>query len=1111
MFKKTPLKRVLYPRALTQVMAGVFAVVSILSGTLLFHSSQALAANATNNTVNFQARLQTAAGSIVPDGYYNVQFKLYDGDTAGGPAGIGTGYAGTNLWTETWYDSNGTTAGNDNRVRVQNGYLTVSLGSQTAFPNTINWDQNLWITMNIGGTTQTATPTWDGEMNPRLKLTAVPYAFRAGQLAQFNSGTGFTATLGMLQPTGGNQTFQVADQGAAGTYSICVQGSTTANGGCAPTTGGSGYIQNQNAAQQTANFWLSGTGRADTALQAPLLDTSTAALLGLGNTNATAINIGRSSGTTNITTTIYGTTVLQNNGDSATAFQVLTHGGLTVLGVDTSGFKVIINDTVQTGNTSVASTPSNNLTLMSGNATGTTSNSGDVRIDTGTATGTTGIIKIGDTNASGIILGRSGLGVAIPSSSSLTIGTSSANDGGIIFKNATNANTLTLQSGATSSNLTLTMPVADGVNGNCLQTDGSGHLAFGSCTNAPGSSAADVSLDNLSAVALNTSLLPGTAGAIDLGSSTKSFGNLYLAGTSTTPASNYFEITGVATGARTITLPDATGTVCLSSGNCSAGTSTLQGAYGNSAGGSTPEIKVDATRGGVDIQDADTTISANLFNVRSSNSGGLGSSIFNVYSGGSVGINMGLNTTPSADLTFGEGTNRTINVLNRTSNAAGNSLTIQGGSAGAGANAMAGGSLLLQGGNAAGTTGNTNGGDVQIFGGTPVNSGVAGNVILAYDGSGARGRVGIGKNNPGYMVDVAGDVNISSGSSFRINGTPICTSSGCSVSSGSSSYIQNNTSQQLGANFNIDGTGIAATLQAANFDTAAAGTMGIGMTNATTINIGTNNIGHTIAIGTGTAIQGITIGSTNSTSATTIQGGTGNINLVTNSASAGTIVKTSTNSQTAFVVQNASNLGLLSVDTANTKVVVGNGANTITLNPTFDTANGMYGGTARPLKKIVLSPEYPSAILDAANDGVCATANSGSMTSGFTGVATPSAIQNYYKWTTSNAASQCYDVVVRIPVPNDFSAWSSAPTISGLSSDGTAGLNVEIRDTTGTVDSSNYTALPLGTNTWTTTTLGGLTGTYTAGGTMTVRIRMSAINNDYAMAGQITLPYYAKF
>jgi microcystin-dependent protein len=64
-------------------------------------------------------------------------------------------------------------------------------------------------------------------------------------------------------------------------------------------------------------------------------------------------------------------------------------------------------------------------------------------------------------------------------------------------------------------------------------------------------------------------------------------------------------------------------------------------------------------------------------------------------------------------------------------------------------------------------------------------------------------RIGIGIT-PGYTLDVAGDINISSGSAYRINGVAICgPSATCAPSSGSNSYLQNSVSQQNNANLNI--------------------------------------------------------------------------------------------------------------------------------------------------------------------------------------------------------------------------------------------------------------------------------------------------------------------
>jgi hypothetical protein len=76
--------------------------------------------------------------------------------------------------------------------------------------------------------------------------------------------------------------------------------------------------------------------------------------------------------------------------------------------------------------------------------------------------------------------------VIIQGSNALTLGTASTNYGAVSFKNAANANTLTLQSGITTGNLTLTLPVSDGTNGQCLKTNGTAALGFADCTGGAG-------------------------------------------------------------------------------------------------------------------------------------------------------------------------------------------------------------------------------------------------------------------------------------------------------------------------------------------------------------------------------------------------------------------------------------------------------------------------------------------------------------------------------------------------------------------------------------------------------------------------------------------------
>lgn len=153
--------------------------------------------SAPSSHLNFQARLLSGSGAIVPDGNYHVEFKLYDAVTGG-----------SLLWTET--------RSTGNLVTVKNGYISVYLGSVTAFPNTINWDNQLWLTMNIGGTG--GSPSWDGEMSPRIKLTAVPYAFQAGQLAKTDGANRGTLRFDTVTS---NPNLLLPDE--SGT--LCVQGS----------------------------------------------------------------------------------------------------------------------------------------------------------------------------------------------------------------------------------------------------------------------------------------------------------------------------------------------------------------------------------------------------------------------------------------------------------------------------------------------------------------------------------------------------------------------------------------------------------------------------------------------------------------------------------------------------------------------------------------------------------------------------------------------------------------------------------------------------------------------------------------------------------------------
>lgn len=211
--------------------------------TMLFFSSIANAAPGVNQTVSFQGRLLTPQGQPVADGYYNIQFKIYQGGTgtaAGNPSG-------TLEWTETYINDGG-----NNGVFVKNGYFSTDLGSRNAFGNQVDWnDDTLWLSMNIAGSSSvcstfgTSPCLADGEMLPMKRLTSTPYALNAGKV-------------------GGKGVDELIHNGTS---------------------------------QQTANFNISGTGTANilqgaVSLLAPLLDRADAGTLSIGSVNATSITLG---------------------------------------------------------------------------------------------------------------------------------------------------------------------------------------------------------------------------------------------------------------------------------------------------------------------------------------------------------------------------------------------------------------------------------------------------------------------------------------------------------------------------------------------------------------------------------------------------------------------------------------------------------------------------------------------------------------------------------------------------------------------------------------------------------------------------------------------------
>jgi len=1253
MLKQTPKKRVLFVRRYASVALAVFGVFSFALTNL--RAPQMAYAASVNNTINFQTRLQTAAGAIVPDSTYNVEFNLYS---------VSSG--GSSLWHEDYLNSGST------GLQTVNGYLSTSLGSQTAFPSTINWDQQLWIGMTVRGTGScsfgSCTPA-DSEMTPRLQLTAVPYAFRANQLAQSDSGDTLTSTLSIQAPTTGNQTFVIQDQGASGTFNVLTAASGT-----------DGYIKLQGASpsQQTGGFKLSGTGIAAT-LQAGTFDVASAGGLNIGTTNATSISIGSGSTTTLTITpasTINNTLVIAPSSGNTGAFVVKDGGGVGFLTVDTSAQRVTIGTvgacTGGSGKLCVNQVASSTagITNASNFLTLTTTNGGTnygQRIlvnDTSSSKANTNyalyIDDTGTTNTSAVVNGiylnnPSGLGGGnliqlqtgssdvwkITNAGAATLTGTLNVTSGYKFNGTSGVSPTACSGGQVLTNLTVQGGIITGA-GTCATNGAGATTTLSDAYTNSGTTDPQIQLSNTngglklrdasSSTITNLFQIQDSAGSstyFKVTSSATTVGT--LVGTTAVQAPLIQTADG-ATASTAITLRSgtttggsalSTGSVTIASGDGS-GTNTSSGNVSIDSGaktgtGTTGSITIAGTNAGtVNIANnaaahtvaIATGAAVQGVTIGSTNSTSAltlqaGTGNFSLTGADATTYTIG-STTTTGTITIGKSTdNNTINigtgttatgksqVVNIATSATGTgyasvSIGNTGGIGSLGLNSGTGGTLIQSKGAiiAESATDSTSAFQIQ-------NHNASSNLLIADT---TNTRIGIGMTSPAYTLDVAGDINVGSGSVYRVNGTSgqtitACTGGqvltnigvtggivtslgGCATNGGGISPTLQNVYDNSGSTdpqvqlsnssgglklrdassstivnlFQIQDNAGSSTYFKVTASAATAGvfnavtkykingTDGAGVTCSggqflqdQVVSGGITTGGTCVASGSGLSIGTIDTGSYSDNGAaisgtslllqTASTSHVGLVNYGTQSfAGAKTFTGTTllkTTSATAFQVQDASANVFLTVDTNTSGGVItfgsgGTGGNTVIWTPS--TGLNAYG-TSQHSKTINLTAEYAGAVLDAAGDSSCSSANSGTMTSGFDATN----YVNYYKWASTTTA-QCYDVVVRVPVPTDFSSWgSSTPiTINGYTTNTSTGtIKVEARDTGNTLETNcNYANVtPGSTSTWSTSNSSNCTiaGTYTAGGVMTLRIRMTGGTSSDVRISNIVLTYNSKF
>lgn len=455
-------------------------------------------------------------------------------------------------------------------------------------------------------------------------------------------------------------------------------------------------------------------------------------------------------------------TVLQASGSTAQggATDELNIAGLLIAGKLRSpelktadvgaGSQAIV---IQTGAAGNGGALSGDITIKSGNANATTGTSGNIIIDSGTAN-TNGNITIGGTNSSAVTIARAGITTTIGGNMSLSATNPSIG--------ATGANNLLINAGSSGI-----LDLNNTSTGNIRLGGGLGSTGC-TVTNSTGAFACDSTLNGLtvssSSVGLSTQNLTLQGADLVLSSTLGGFTN-----TLSFPATNSLAVSYILP---TVT-SGATQTICTSElANC-AGSGGGVVADTNFTVGRIPKITQTAGSkkiGDSNIFDTGTNVSigiagaaptpgsrlviqgtttdstASALNITDS----AATSRLFVRNDGNIGIGT---TAPSANLSFGNSTSQTINVIAQgtLNNNAGTSLSIVAGNAGSQTTGAIGGALNLNGGNAGGT-GNNNGGNVVVSGGTATGTGTRGNVVL----QASDGNVGVGTVSPTAKLHVIG-------------------------------------------------------------------------------------------------------------------------------------------------------------------------------------------------------------------------------------------------------------------------------------------------------------------------------------------------------------------
>jgi len=290
-----------FEKRLQGILCKAIALSLLVMAVFFGLSSRGQTAVGVNKQINFQGKIVNTDGTNIPNGTYNMEFKIYTGGN-----GVLGGGDETLVWTESRLRN--VTQG----VLITDGVFQVNLGAVTALPGSVDFNTDtLWLSMNLGNTNASCTPfsscSGDGEMSPFVRFTAAPYALNADNLDGLNS-TAF-GQLAANQTWTGTQTLQPTTNITSAIVRQTSVGSPTAD------------IFNVQTANNTNIIQVTG----------PAANESSVTIQSVGATRALTLQSG--SGTIALGTTTNVT---------ATGALSITSGGSAGLTLDAASFRVSI-------------------------------------------------------------------------------------------------------------------------------------------------------------------------------------------------------------------------------------------------------------------------------------------------------------------------------------------------------------------------------------------------------------------------------------------------------------------------------------------------------------------------------------------------------------------------------------------------------------------------------------------------------------------------------------------------------------------------------------------------------------------------------------------------